>query len=141
MEGNVLLGPSSAAVPDRLDAATTREVTERLKAEALALVPGLAGIPAICTAGLRPKLVDPRGGSGIADFVIEESAVHPGWINLLGIESRLTAAPAIARLVAEMIGAPGGPEGKAERIPGRRLPPASPASTTPTQRRIPPGAR
>ncbi len=105
-EGNILLGPSSEAVSDKLDAATTRSVAERLRAEARALVPALAGLPVIhAYAGLRPKLVDPRGGRGIADFMVEESPLRPGWINLLGIESPgLTAAPAIARRVAAIIG-------------------------------------
>lgn len=106
MEGHLLLGPGSEAVADKHDTATTRSVAEKLRAEALALVPGLAGIPFIhAYAGLRPKLVDPRSGSGPADFVIEESEAHPRWINLLGIESPgLTAAPAIARRIAAMIG-------------------------------------
>lgn len=107
MEGNILLGPSSDAVEDKRDTATTRAVMDRLKSEALALVPELRRFPFIHSyAGLRPKLTDPGGGIKLADFVIEESAVRPGWINLLGIESPgLTAAPAIAARVAEMIGA------------------------------------
>ncbi len=60
----------------------------------------------------------------MADFVIEESGARPGWINLLGIESPgLTAAPAIARRVADMLG--GGMDLK-ERSgfdPGRAAPP------------------
>jgi glycerol-3-phosphate dehydrogenase len=106
MEGNVLLGPSSEAVADAGDAATTGAVAEKLKAEAFEIVPGLARFPFIhAYAGLRPKLTDPRGAVRMADFVIEESGVRPGWINLLGIESPgLTAAPAIARRVVEMIG-------------------------------------
>jgi L-2-hydroxyglutarate oxidase LhgO len=47
--------------------------------------------------GIRPKLQGP--GEGFRDFVISED--HPGFINLVGIESPgLTAAPAIARYVA-----------------------------------------
>jgi L-2-hydroxyglutarate oxidase LhgO len=47
--------------------------------------------------GIRPKLQGP--GEGFRDFVISED--HPGFVNLVGIESPgLTAAPAIARLVA-----------------------------------------
>jgi glycerol-3-phosphate dehydrogenase len=105
LEGNILLGPSSEAVRDKTDAATTRAVMDRLKAEAFALVPGLARFPFIhAYAGLRPKLVGP-GGSGLADFIVQESALRPGWINLIGIESPgLTAAPAIAALVADMLG-------------------------------------
>jgi glycerol-3-phosphate dehydrogenase len=102
LEGNILLGPSSEAVCDKNDAATTRPVMDRLKAEAFALVPGLARFSFIHSyAGLRPKLTV----SGEADFIIEESVLRPGWINLVGIESPgLTAAPAIAARVADMIG-------------------------------------
>jgi glycerol-3-phosphate dehydrogenase len=70
-------------------------------------VPGLRRAPFIHSyAGIRPKLVDPEGREKFRDFVIEESAVRPGWISLIGIESPgLTAAPAIAEMVAGMIGA------------------------------------
>ena len=98
MEGNILLGPSSEPVDDKRDTASTAAVVDRLKAEACALVPDLARFPFIhAYAGIRPKL---------ADFVIEESPVRPRWINLFGIESPgLTAAPAIAEMVAGLIGA------------------------------------
>ncbi len=124
LEGHVLLGPGSEAVADKRDTATTRAAVEKLQAEALALVPGLAGIPFIhAYAGLRPKLVDPRGGPGTADFLIEESASRPRWINLLGIESPgLTAAPAIALRVAGMIGAREGLKERPDFNPGRPAP-------------------
>jgi len=51
-------------------------------------------------AGIRPKLQGPH--DAFADFVIREDA--PGFINLVGIESPgLTASPAIARYVKQMI--------------------------------------
>jgi len=50
--------------------------------------------------GIRPKLQGP--GEGFRDFVISED--HPGFINLVGIESPgLTAAPAIARYVRTLV--------------------------------------
>jgi len=55
-------------------------------------------------AGVRPKLAGP--GEGFRDFVVaEESAAgFPGFVNCLGIESPgLTAAPAIAERVAELL--------------------------------------
>ncbi|HEX2696048.1 MAG TPA: NAD(P)/FAD-dependent oxidoreductase, partial [Acidobacteriota bacterium] len=96
MEGNILLGPSSEPVMDKRDTASTAAVVDRLKAEAFALVPDLARFPFIhAYAGIRPKL---------ADFVIEENAARPRWIDLFGIESPgLTAAPAIAEMVAGLI--------------------------------------
>jgi len=107
LEGNILLGPSSEYVPDKRDAASTRPVMDRLKTEAFGLVPALRRFPFIhAYSGLRPKLTGPNGGPKLEDFVIEESPLRPRWISLLGIESPgLTAAPAIARMVADMIGA------------------------------------
>jgi glycerol-3-phosphate dehydrogenase len=106
MEGNVLLGPSSEDVPDKSDTSSTGPVMDRLKAKAFELVPALRRYPFIhAYSGLRPKLTGPNGGPKLADFVIEESPLRPRWISLLGIESPgLTAAPAIARMVADMIG-------------------------------------
>jgi len=106
MEGNVILGPSAEAVGDKTDTASTRPVTERLKDEAGRLMPELGRALFIHSyAGIRPKLVDPRGREKFRDFVVEESGLRPGWINLLGIESPgLTSAPAIAEMVAGMIG-------------------------------------
>jgi L-2-hydroxyglutarate oxidase LhgO len=55
-------------------------------------------------AGIRPKLEDPQGN--FRDFVIrhEYDKGLPGLINLIGIESPgLTACPAIAKYVADMV--------------------------------------
>ncbi len=125
LEGNVLLGPSSEAVADKGDAATTRAVAERLRAEAMEIVPGLGRFPFIHSySGLRPKLTDPKGGARMADFVIEASGARPGWINLLGIESPgLTAAPAIARRVADMLGGEMDLKERSGFDPGRAAPP------------------
>ncbi len=105
LEGNILVGPSAEYVSHKEDTATTRPVMDRLKEEAARLLPALAGIRFIHSyAGLRPKLVGPSGRDRFADFVVEESGRLPGWINILGIESPgLTAAPAIAEMVLEMI--------------------------------------
>jgi len=106
MEGPILVGPSTAFVGDKEDTASTRAVMDSLKADAYRLLPELRGFPFIhAYAGLRPKLVGPDGRGGIADFVVTESDRRPRWINLLGIESPgLTAAPALAEMVADMIG-------------------------------------
>jgi len=107
LEGNILLGPSAEPAADKQDAASTREVTARLKTEAGRLMPELARVSFIHSyAGLRPKVIDRTGKDKFGDFVVEESGLRPGWINLVGIESPgLTAAPAIAVMVAGMIGA------------------------------------
>lgn len=57
------------------------------------------------SAGVRPRLAGP--GEGFRDFVVREESHRgrPGWVNCIGIESPgLTAAPAIARQVAELLG-------------------------------------
>jgi len=57
-------------------------------------------------AGIRPKTVP--AGTADADFTLHGPAAHglPGLVNLFGIESPgLTASPAIADAVAEMLGA------------------------------------
>jgi len=107
LEGNIILGPSAEPVEDKRDVASTREVVARLKAEAGRLMPELAGVSFIHSyAGIRPKLVDPSGRTRFGDFVVAESGRRPGWTNLVGIESPgLTAAPAIAEMVAGIIGA------------------------------------
>jgi L-2-hydroxyglutarate oxidase LhgO len=56
------------------------------------------------SSGIRPKLEGPN--DGFKDFVIRHEADRGlfGFINLVGIESPgLTAAPAIAELVAEIV--------------------------------------
>jgi glycerol-3-phosphate dehydrogenase len=105
LEGNTILGPSAEPVDDKGDLASTRPETARLKAEAGRLIPGLERLTFIHSyTGIRPKLADPGRGDAFADFVVEESGRRPGWIDLLGIESPgLTAAPALARMVVEMI--------------------------------------
>jgi glycerol-3-phosphate dehydrogenase len=107
LEGNIILGPSAEPVDDKRDVASTREVVARLKAEAGRLMPELSRVSFIHSyAGIRPKLVEPSGRDMFGDFIVEESALRPGWVNLVGIESPgLTAAPAIAEMVAGMIGA------------------------------------
>jgi glycerol-3-phosphate dehydrogenase len=125
MEGNVLLGPSAEHVDAKTDTASTRPLMDQLKDEAGRLMPELRNAPFIHSySGVRPKLVGPEGREKFCDFVIEESAVRPGWISLLGIESPgLTSAPAIAEMVAGMIGQNSDLEPRAGFDPGL---PASP---------------
>ncbi len=106
LEGHLLLGPSTAYIEDKRDAATTRAVMDQLKAEAFLLVPDLRRLTFIhAYAGLRPKLTDPQGRVKPADFILEESPLRPRWVNLVGMESPgLTAAPALAARVADIIG-------------------------------------
>ncbi|MBN1351671.1 NAD(P)/FAD-dependent oxidoreductase [candidate division KSB1 bacterium] len=121
MEHNILLGPSADAIDDKRDTASTRRIMTQLKREAYDLMPELRKLSFIHSyAGIRPKLVDPAGNIKFKDFVIEESAAKPGWINLIGIESPgLTAAPAIAKRIVQMIGAKEDLSEKSDFNPGR----------------------
>ena len=101
--GSFLLGPTATYV-DRKD----NYEKDRLPIAAFA-ESGKALLPEIEEAdlhlgysGLRPKLVPPNG-HGIADFVITRDSNVPQAIQLVGIESPgLTAAPAIAKYVADL---------------------------------------
>jgi L-2-hydroxyglutarate oxidase LhgO len=104
LEGRVRLGPSVEYV-DSLDY-TVDDSHRRLFYESVRrLLPAIAYDDlAPEMAGIRPKLQGP--GDDIRDFVIKNEADKglPAFINLIGIESPgLTAAPAIADYVAELI--------------------------------------
>lgn len=105
LEGNILLGPSAEFVGDKNDVSTSASVIEELKNQAQQLVPAISKFNFIRSySGVRPKLSKPANPTGFEDFVIEESQTKERWINLIGIESPgLTASPAIARLVREII--------------------------------------
>jgi L-2-hydroxyglutarate oxidase LhgO len=102
--GTVLLGPTATYLKekdnyerDRLPASEFARSAKLLLPEIQEsdLQPGYSGI--------RPKLVPP-GGHGIADFVITRDAAVPQAIHLVGIESPgLTAAPAIAEYVFQLV--------------------------------------
>ncbi|PKL13206.1 MAG: FAD/NAD(P)-binding oxidoreductase, partial [Spirochaetae bacterium HGW-Spirochaetae-8] len=103
-EGNILIGPSNEYIEDPQDFSSTTEIMDLLKAEGQALLPSLQTSDFIRSfAGLRPKLNPPSIG-GFHDFVIHQQTSHPRVIHLLGIESPgLTASPAIARHVLELV--------------------------------------
>lgn len=104
VDGNLIIGPSSAYVdaPDAL--ATTGSMLAQLAAEAQTLLPSLDMRQVIgAYAGMRAKLV-PGGAENFGDFVIEESPLVSGLIQLIGIESPgLTASLPIARMVEDMV--------------------------------------
>lgn len=104
--GRLLLGPDAEYVD-----AIRYDVDPR-KADAFAAAAGryLPGLRAEWLtpdqAGIRPKLAGP--GEAFRDFVVEEGSAlgKPGLVNLIGIESPgLTAAPAIAERVVELLSA------------------------------------
>lgn len=105
IDGNILLGPSAEYVNDKLNTDSTKKVMNELKQEAFELMPELKQLQFIHSfAGVRPKLVDPKGNVKFKDFVIEESSQRPRLVNLIGIESPgLTGSPAIAEYVVNII--------------------------------------
>jgi glycerol-3-phosphate dehydrogenase len=99
IHGNVMLGPNACDVDERDDVATTAPGLNEVMTGALRLVPGLEARHVIRTyAGLRAA-----GSTG--DFVIEIPPEPGGLLVLAGIESPgLTASPAIAEHVVELLG-------------------------------------
>jgi len=98
IHGNVMLGPNANDVASKEDLSTTAAGLNEVMAGALRLVPGLDPRMVIRTfAGLRAA-----GNTG--DFRIEIPQGLYGLLVLAGIESPgLTAAPAIAEYVVEML--------------------------------------
>jgi L-2-hydroxyglutarate oxidase LhgO len=104
--GRVRFGPDATYV-DALDYAVDPAKADAFAAAARRYLPTLKSewlTPD--QAGIRPKLQGP--GEAFRDFVVEEESAAglPGFVNLVGIESPgLTAAPAIAERVVELLGA------------------------------------
>jgi len=102
--GTVLLGPSATYVDGKDNYERNRLLIADFAASAKTLLPEVEESDLqLGYSGLRPKLVPPSG-KGIADFVITRDPHIPQAIHLVGIESPgLTAAPAIARHVAQLV--------------------------------------
>lgn len=100
-DGTIMVGPTAEAVEDLEDMTTTAAGSSSVFDLARRLVPGISERDCISEfAGVRAVA---RGN----DFVIGQTAV-PGFVNAAGIQSPgLTAAPAIAELVVETLGAEG----------------------------------
>ncbi len=100
VDGNLLLGPTSTDLEDKTDTATTEgglaQIIEHAR-ESLPDIPLNKIITSFC--GLRAA-----GSTG--DFII--NSPFPGLFNAAGIESPgLTAAPAIAEYIVDMLAAQG----------------------------------
>ena len=100
-DGTIMVGPTAEEVQDREDVATTAEGAEAVFAAVRALCPAIDPRDAITAfAGLRAV-------SSTNDFVIGPTRVR-GFVNVAGIQSPgLTAAPAIAAYVEELLGREG----------------------------------
>jgi L-2-hydroxyglutarate oxidase LhgO len=103
--GAARLGPDAAYVPRGTSYAVDEAKGEAFVAAGRRLMPWL--VPEDLSperSGIRPKLAGP--GEPARDFVIHHEADRGlvGLVSLVGIESPgLTAAPAIARRVAELL--------------------------------------
>jgi L-2-hydroxyglutarate oxidase LhgO len=104
LEGRTRLGPNSIYVND-IDYTVDDTHREAFAQSVKSFLPFIeADDLEPDTAGIRPSLQ--KAGGGFRDFTIAEESDKglPGLINLVGIESPgLTAAPAIAELVSDII--------------------------------------
>ncbi len=100
----VLLGPTASYVDAKDNYERGRLAIRDFAESAKTLLPEIQESDLqLGYSGLRPKLVPPDG-KGIADFVITRDPKVPQAIQLVGMESPgLTAAPAVAEHVAQMV--------------------------------------
>lgn len=100
-DGTLMVGPTAHDVDDRDDVSTTRRGAEEVFAAVRRLCPAIDPRDAIAAfAGLRAV-------SDTGDFIIAPSAVR-GFIDVAGIQSPgLTAAPAIAEYVRDLLASEG----------------------------------
>ena len=104
IDGSMRLGPDTKYV-DMIDYAVDESAGEEFYQAVRRYLPAVELDDLVPDfAGVRPKLQGP--GEGFRDYVIRDETEKglPGLINLIGIESPgLTASPAIAKYVAEII--------------------------------------
>jgi glycerol-3-phosphate dehydrogenase len=103
--GTFLLGPTATYVEGKDNYEKGRLPISAFAESAKTLLPEIEESDLqLGYTGLRPKLVPPSHKAGIVDFVITRDANVPQAIHLVGMESPgLTAAPAIANYVAQMV--------------------------------------
>lgn len=97
-DGNLLIGPTAVTTTDRTDLSTTYEGLQSILESVEQMVQGISPRDIITSyAGMRAV---PESG----DFIIKPSDVIKGVIHVGGIASPgLTAAPAIAEMVVELL--------------------------------------
>jgi len=96
-DGNPMIGPTARDVEDKEDRSTSDDGLKNVLDNVRKLIPSVNENDIIAYfAGLRPVAGD--------DFIIRHEDNVPGLINVAGIQSPgLTAAPAIALLVADLL--------------------------------------
>jgi glycerol-3-phosphate dehydrogenase len=94
--GNLLLGPTSRGAGEA--SLTQRQILQLILGSARHSIPDFDSSQAITSyTGLRAKCSK-------NDFVVEESNIVPGFINVAGIDSPgLTSSPAVALLVSDIV--------------------------------------
>ncbi len=108
VHGNTIVGPNANVIDDKENTSSTKEGMEEIAEGARKLIPSINLRSVIATfVGLRPmgnaRSLNPAINYG-HDFVIEIPQQVEGLVNLGGIESPgLTAAPAIAEMVVELL--------------------------------------
>jgi glycerol-3-phosphate dehydrogenase len=98
VEGTMMVGPTAEEIDEKDDESTTPENLERIFSQAARMMPKISKRDIITSfAGLRPALAG-------NDFFIDISKKAPGLVQAAGIQSPgLTAAPAIAEYVADLL--------------------------------------
>src|SRR3989339_160722 len=110
-DGNPMIGPTAEEVEDKEDFSTTEEGLKKVFAGARKLVPSISQDDIIAYfSGLRPVAALAIGSQTTAlwpagdDFIIRYEDKAPGFVNVAGIQSPgLTAAPAIAKMVCNIL--------------------------------------
>jgi len=98
VDGNIVLGTTYSRVENRHDLATTRSGFERIFGIAQQLVPALSPTDTIRSfAGLRAM------NSRTSDYIIESVDREPEFINVVLGSPGITSAPAVAKLVVEIL--------------------------------------
>lgn len=99
VHGNVIVGPNAVDIDDKDDCSTTARGAIEILNTARHSITKLSTVDLITSfAGIRAHNED------VHDFIIEQSHSNPNVIQLVGIESPgLSAAPAIAQYVKNMI--------------------------------------
>lgn len=130
-DGTLMVGPTATAASDKTDRRTTTAGCAEVFNAVRKLAPGLSEKDVIAEfAGLRAV-------ADTEDFVIGPTALK-GFINVAGIQSPgLTASPAIARMVAEILSAEGLPLSlRDDFVPSLRWPPRFASLDTEAQMRL-----
>ena len=103
-DGNPMIGPTAQDIEDKEDHSTTDEGLKNVLYNVRKLIPSVNENEIIAYfAGLRPVAM-PNGRQAGDDFIVRHETGVPGFINVAGIQSPgLTAAPAIALMVADLL--------------------------------------